>query len=149
MVRLRKHRHGNKQQPRNTQHRFHTILSARRFPISEQRAIDKRAHLLHQLLIQRHSFDMREDSLVGFQPKVRERFPGDAGDERRSDVQQHVHRRLIYFPDLNNRRLKNVQHTGRGIGSAYDKTDIAGKDVHAYRLLQWPQAEAAQTGIGP
>ncbi len=89
MVRLRGHAHGYKQQPRSKKQRLHTILSARaiRHLISERRAIGKRFHLLRQLFIKRHGFDMRKDPLAGFQPEVRKRFSGDAGDERRTDIQ--------------------------------------------------------------
>src|SRR4026208_2012548 len=96
--------------------------------------MEKPSHLLLQLLIQRHGFDMCIHVLAWFQPEVRKRFSSDAGDERRPDVQEDVYRGLIHFPDLNNGRLKNVQHAGRRISPAYDKADIAGKDVHAYDL---------------
>lgn len=48
--------------------------------------------LFHQFFIQCHGFDMREDSMSWFQSKIYERFPGDAGDKWRSDIQEHVYR---------------------------------------------------------
>ena len=67
MVRLRRHRHGNKQIATKVNSadliRFSLL---ERIPISERRAIEKCSHLLRQLLIQRYGFDMRKHPLAGF-----------------------------------------------------------------------------------
>ena len=89
MVHLRGQAHGNKQQPRSKKHQLHRILPATALPrhFSERRAREKHSHLLRQLFIKRHGFDVRKYSMAGFQPEVRKGFSGDAGDERRPDIQ--------------------------------------------------------------
>ena len=44
--------------------------------------------LVCDLLIECHGLDMGEDPVPRFDPQGDERFPSDAGDERRPDVQQ-------------------------------------------------------------
>lgn len=100
--------------------------------ITEHRATRELILLFHQFFIQCHGFDMRGYSMSRFQAKVRKRFPGDAGDERRSNIQQHIDRRLIRFPDLQNRGLKDVQYAGRGIGPPYNEADVTRKNMYAY-----------------
>ena len=47
--------------------------------------------LFHQLFIERHGFDMGEHPMPRFQSQSFKRFFRDAGDERRSDIQEHIH----------------------------------------------------------
>lgn len=57
----------------------------------ERKGEKKGPVLLRQIFIQRHGFDLRTDAMPGFYPEVYERFSGNAGNKRRSDIQQHVH----------------------------------------------------------